>query len=138
MHRQESKMSEKRYIVPEGMLKAVQNALVGYWHDHTVTSDSSITVVLEAAVRWLSENPIVPTEQEYRDFGVKFDFQGVKCIAEWQRRMFLAPEPEVPEAIKDLMCGESVDVKPPVEVGNKDKIVGHGFDLVTSFRGRVK
>ena len=23
--------------------------------------------------------------------------------SEWQRRMFLAPEPEVPEAIKDLM-----------------------------------
>lgn len=36
------------------------------------------------------------------------------------------------------VCRESVDVKPPVEVGNKDKIVGHGFDLVTSFRGRVK
>lgn len=34
------------------------------------------------------------------------------------------------------VCRESVDVKPPVEVGNKDRIVGHGFDLITSFRGR--
>lgn len=34
------------------------------------------------------------------------------------------------------ICRESVDVKPPVEVSNKDKIVGHGFDLITSFRGK--
>lgn len=32
------------------------------------------------------------------------------------------------------VCRESPDIRPPVEVRNRDKIVGHGFDPVTSFR----
>lgn len=31
---------------------------------------------------------------------------------------------------------DTPDIKPPVEVSNKDKITGHGFDLITSFRGK--
>ena len=31
---------------------------------------------------------------------------------------------------------DTPDTKPPVEVTNKDKIIGHGFDLKTSFRGK--
>lgn len=32
------------------------------------------------------------------------------------------------------MINNSSDIKPPVEIGNSDKIVKHGFDLKTSFR----
>lgn len=31
----------------------------------------------------------------------------------------------------------SPDSSPPVEIGNKDRIVAHGFDLVSSFRGKL-
>jgi hypothetical protein len=31
---------------------------------------------------------------------------------------------------------ESPDIKPPVEIHDKDKITGHGFDLKQSFRHR--
>ncbi len=30
-------------------------------------------------------------------------FEWIKYLVEWQRRIFLAPEPEIPEEIKDLL-----------------------------------
>jgi hypothetical protein len=100
-------MSEKRYVTPDAMLDVVYSTIENSGLEFGEGEKLLVCAALDASIKWLAENPIVPTEQEYRDFGVKFDFQGVKCIAEWQRRMFLAPEPEVPEAIKDLMCGGS-------------------------------
>ena len=79
-------MSDKRYIVPEGMLKAA--------HDEAVRSAGQIGKCLEAGLRWLSENPIVPTEQQLSDIAADAHVCMDEVIAEWQRRMFLAPEPE--------------------------------------------
>ena len=50
---------------------------------------------LEAALRWQSENPQVPTEQQLSDMAADAHVCMDEVIAEWQRRMYLAPEPEV-------------------------------------------
>ncbi len=89
---------EKRYVIPEGMLKAALDA-------QQMRCDPVISKVgLEAAIRWLAENPIVPDrETADRLIACRGIHSEADPFAEWQRRMFLAPEPEVPEAIKDLL-----------------------------------
>ena len=84
-------MSETKIQVPEGMLKAIRGRYVG--------NDNCGRYILEAALRWLSENPIVPTDGEakaiWRDTGLcnEVDDDELRCIVvEWQRRMFLAPD----------------------------------------------
>ena len=66
----------------------------------------------EAAIRWIAENPIVPSTKEAltllqervesghlsnEDYDA-IPITTIKCvIAEWQRRMFLKPERDVPK-----------------------------------------
>lgn len=107
-------MDEKKYVAPEGMLKAVDDALNAD-NIHLDWSGPSDCVRLpgvacEAAIRWLAENPIVPTfdvTQAYFD-SLPADLPAKAAMArwaiEWQRRCFLAPEPGIPEAVKDLLC----------------------------------
>jgi hypothetical protein len=54
--------------------------------------------ILEAALRWLSENPRVPTDAQIEDMKIKLvpvHPHWSNIVAEWQRRMFIAPDPEV-------------------------------------------
>ena len=101
----EETVGEKKIKVPEGMLKAGRDVVFsgivyqGYVHD-----------VLEAALRWLSENPIVPTEQQALAMKVskeRFEFDPWEWVrwgaCEWQRHMFEDTEPEIPEEVKDLV-----------------------------------
>jgi hypothetical protein len=104
------------------MLKAAMAAR----NAHFIGDDKRIELILEAALRWLSENPIVPTEKQERKLDdawmeSKKDLASryYKCAhatefgaIEWQRMMFLEPEPEVPEEIKDLIAGVHPDVAP--------------------------
>lgn len=53
---------EKKYVVPEGMLKAAIEA--GQAHDGFKANN--LPVCLEAVVRWWSENPTVPTMRQLR------------------------------------------------------------------------
>lgn len=103
-------MSEKQYVVPNGMLKAAREA----W-DAAFQAGKSLErghlMILETALRWLAENPIVPTGEQYSRLSEDLTKDGMaeifpEMFREWQRRMFLAPE--VPEDIKDLMGGEKV------------------------------
>ena len=96
-------MAERRVVVPDGMLKA---AVPCYLPDRQLVHS-----ILEAALLWLSENPIVPTSEQLHSIigklpvamcDIVWTERDRALIAEWQRRMFLAPEPEVPEQIKDL------------------------------------
>jgi hypothetical protein len=89
-------------VVPEEMLKAAEDAVNAIYTPTGITS-----IAVEVALGWLAENPIVPTVEQasecckrhFSDDGLEFFRLG---LIEWQRRMFLAPEPEVPEEIQDL------------------------------------
>ena len=102
---------EKRYVVPEGMFNAAMDC-------HNYTPDARvIRKELEAALRWLAENPMIPTDKQLGEIRGNIvhtygsDITWHIC-AEWQRRMFLSPEPEVPEEIIDLLCRGDVDRNP--------------------------
>lgn len=96
-------MSEKKIHVPAEMLRAFDDALLPLEDGETGWSQVEAESALEAALLWLSENPIVPTPEQVLDMGksISLKWPEIYC-AVWKRRMFLAPEPEVPEEIKDL------------------------------------
>ena len=100
-------MEEKKYVVPEGMGSAVAHAVFkkyGY-----VEFYPQIATALEAAVRWLSDNPIVPSLEQAWNLTKKFQDDPIEqdmavfLVREWQKRMFLAEESHVPQEIKDLL-----------------------------------
>lgn len=106
-------MSEKKIVVPEGMLKAAIAVIENY--DDVVGNgqceEFRIELIVEAALRWLSENPIVPTKDDLAMVRLLYfdrkHLDGKSTVTDfvvgWQRRMFIAPEPEVPEEIEDLL-----------------------------------
>ncbi len=108
-------MIERKFVVPEGGLKAVDKAISEARHrrkkhygDDELIAGTVRDITLASFIAWQSENPQVPTEDQvrlmksdlrYRD-GV--DFDTLKLCAEWQRRMYLAPEPEVSECRQEV------------------------------------
>jgi hypothetical protein len=115
-------MSESRVVVPEGMLKAAKESEEEYLRDNQ-SRDVCREVILEASLRWLSENPMFPTHSEVNSILAMVQFQSLRgtsldglqdFAAMWQRRCFLAPEPEVPEAVKDLMWPDSPSCSPTI------------------------
>jgi hypothetical protein len=98
-------MSDKNYVVPKEGLAAALEAAGSTLRD--TEWKHVVAVAVHAFIRWQSENPRVPTDKQIKDMwtlyanSVEVDCAGL--LAEWQRRMYLAPEPEVPEKIKDLL-----------------------------------
>jgi len=91
-------MSEKKIVVPEGMLKAALAAA-----NLDFRGCGRVEEALRAALRWLSENPIGPTKEQDHDLAEWSEMNIDECpFKEWVRRMFLAPEPEVLGEIADL------------------------------------
>ncbi len=93
---------EKKIAIPEGMLQAGRAAYSAY-----VTAEDGARRILEAALGWLAENPIAPTNIDVANICKDAPHKGYRMsyewfAAEWQRRMFLAPE-EAPKEVKDLM-----------------------------------
>ena len=108
-------MSEKKIVVPEGMLQAAKTGVRN-------SDGDAFLSALEVALRWLSENPIVPTDEQLKELcedwgrqvGKPEDIPRNPMISllkvgsvEWQRRMFLAQEPKVTEEIGDLMWADA-------------------------------
>jgi len=95
------RMSEKKYVVPEGMLDA---ALVA-----SENPPYGLGAALEAAIRWQSENPIEPTPEQCERIAAErkrtWTTATPQFCADWISRMYLA-ELKVPEAIQDLMWSE--------------------------------
>ena len=106
-------MSEKKYIPPEGMLKAAWQAiaekkkeLLAAGIDANIAELHVARISVEAVLRWIAEHPIVPTEEQVtgmenlhrNDCSLWNRFGSASNHAyycwQWQRRMFLAPEPE--------------------------------------------
>lgn len=109
-------MNDKKIVVPDGMMKAVQVSLADHWKTRDVLSGSTVDVVLEAALLWLSEHPIEPTGDQamiLRDLAIEVSKKygmttptGASESAaaiQWQRIMFKGVEPGTHEAIKDLL-----------------------------------
>ena len=129
-------MGEKKIVVPTGMLKAAMNSI------QPSVLVGTISVSLKAALLWLSENPPVPTFRTvdecgsagmcYAD-GLDGEFCRTKDVIEWQRLMFVAPEPEVPEEIKHLLWETTIKFVPkenPV-TGISEK---HNRAVIEAFR----
>ena len=95
----------KKIKVPEGMLEAASRVFVS----SNRPAVDNLQDQIEAALLWLTEHPIVPTDEQIADM-MGFDDESpfittVRTgIRKWQRRMFDDPDPEVPEEIKDLMA----------------------------------
>ena len=102
---------EKKYVVPDGMLEtAIEDCMDLPIHGPDGIGAAMCERALEAAVRWLAENPIEPTKEQWSKLWTDTRSGGLhggnyKMLSEWQRRMFLAPEPEVPELPTCTVCG---------------------------------
>jgi len=108
-------MSEKNVKVPEGMLKSVAST----WEvsSHAI-SISQAEAIIDAALRWLSENPIVPTDEQVKDcwqgMNPNLSSMGLhrQLLVEWQRRIFLAPEngdfEKMKQAIDERYRGKTI------------------------------
>ena len=96
-------MTESRkYRVPDEAVKyvgrAIDEARGGAWGDKPLSIKETKHIVLEAFIRWQSENPPMLTmeaAESMRDNGHPCILDGVWYAMEWVRRMYLAPpEPE--------------------------------------------
>ena len=107
-----------KYVVPEGGLKAaVLSARSGRWNANPGNAtwvenpEGFISDAITAFIAWQSGNPIVPTRNQAFEILQRFKVESNGChsfriadaLVEWQRRMYLSPEPEVPKEVKDLL-----------------------------------
>ena len=130
-------MSEPKYVVPEGMLKAVQDKIRQEITQGPSNSQDYFVTIIEAALRWQSENPPVPTDAQLDALMEEFVEQCTETCSnryipvEWIRRMYLVPEPEEPEsvdAVKDLMFGI------PYTGNNTASEQAHNFAILEAYR----
>ena len=101
-------MGEKRIVVPEGMLKA---AIVSYnnstsKHGYKYVVDAYVMIdTLESVLLWMDEI----LEKEQHPIKIKVNGLTETWVDGWVsaikqvRGMFLAPDPEVPEAVRGLL-----------------------------------
>ncbi len=107
-------MSEKRYVVPDGMLKSAWHEVAVKMSERIAVGDNSgvaelhvARIAIEAAIRWLDERDLTDDEVSLIVGGTEWSgyFTTIRtAIRAYFKHMFLAPEPEVPEAVKDLLC----------------------------------
>ena len=105
-------MSERKYLVPEGMLRAAWHAQLPAdnptfeWDEGDEMSRKFYRRIFEAALRWLSDNPrpmnISLARELDKQYPPSFNRQVLiaRSAEEWQRRMFLAPEQDDPDPEK--------------------------------------
>lgn len=133
-------MSElKKIIVPGGMLQAA----IEDWEPEGVT-DRDIEHALENALRWLSENPIRPTDEQNQELlqywvkmqgKVEYDSEGrvayPRMIAmRWQEMMFLAAEPEIPPQVEVLLWAKDG----PVITEQRILSSAHNTSVIEAYR----
>ena len=96
-----------KVLVPEGMLDAACEQYEVQLR--VVNGTQGVEKILASALRWLADNPIVPNDDNVRDVSMvvgpgtgTYDMMRGFMVG-WQRRMFLAPEPEVPQELESLL-----------------------------------
>jgi len=95
----------KKIVMPEGMLKAAMDSRMETYGHIAGWSEGMCSQVLRAALRWLSENPMVPTDEQMHQLRASSTATipanlWRDVVVEWQRRMFLAPEQDDPDPEK--------------------------------------
>ena len=90
--------------VPDGMLEAALQACPN-------TYPHGVEAALLACCKWMSENPIVPTDKQVDQLNSyvippKKNFMR-EMLMEWQRRMFLVEEPSKIQDVLDRMMGRA-------------------------------
>jgi hypothetical protein len=109
LHEEREVMSEKKYVVPEGGLDAVRkvaenNGGVSAWTERGLTC---YPAVVEAFIRWQSENPVVPTLPQLRSLlahleTVTNETTVQNLVVDWQRRMYLDPADRFTLAVSQI------------------------------------
>ncbi len=97
----------KKIVVPEGMrMAALKSVSGGFSGSFTMAVDAA----LYEALRWLSENPILPTPEQakelWRTTGAGEPNEAKRAAAhaiEWQRRIFLAPEQKLSQSAQSVI-----------------------------------
>ena len=104
-------MSDK-FQIPKVIRDAVHNALASY--PVAANTSHAAEIACEAFAKALAEHPVIPTHEQAIALCEVFEDKGgsrkpdycdsIRAVAiEFQRCMFVAPEPEVPEGIKDML-----------------------------------
>ena len=115
------KMSEKKIVVPDGMHRAAVERLLLYENFRVDTLEPSTStpeqqangrasVVLEAALRWqANRSPEISKEllERLATAGNVSKETAYDIVDMALRRVYLAPEPKVPEKIEDLLFNPS-------------------------------
>jgi hypothetical protein len=105
-------MSDKNYVVPKAGLEAAIEAAGSTLKD--TDWKQVVAVAVHAFIRWQAENPIIPTHEQAIHLCEIFEDESgsrrpdycdsVRAVAiEWQRRMYLAPEPEAPQVASEVL-----------------------------------
>ena len=96
--------SPKKIAIPEQMLKAGWGEFCSFESSRAVSGEE-FRAGLEAALQWFTEWPIEPSlEKIRRMFPNCTSPSEIKEICvKWGRNIFVAPEPEFPDQIKDLL-----------------------------------
>ena len=103
-------MIDKQIKVPDGMRERAKEKFAQIGQED---SDAwfHFQAGMEFALQDISDNPVEPTDEQCEELchesGIAYSESGkviVRIISrEFQRRMFLAPEPPIPEYVKDLL-----------------------------------
>lgn len=119
----------KKYKIPEGMLQAVHEALMNEKPPFTQLDWERCAAL--ACVQWLAENPLTPTERQWLD--IQHDSPMASWLdraVEWERRMFLQPDPEIPREIKGLFWQ---DFKGVITLDNDSEAAAHNKAVLKAY-----
>lgn len=122
-------MNQKKIVIPAGMTAAFE---IGFAPTHTVNSRLNLNAGirgLETALLWLSENPIVPTEEQFSKLYDDLDRVSdgrltFRAVIEWQRRMLIAENPAV-LAVKNMLAGYTLTTEEADELASYVKSCAH-------------
>lgn len=128
-------MSDTKYLIPECGFKAALENIPKF--KIAGLEEEIIKQALQDFVRWLSENPIVPTPKDvdklYLDWQAVTEYDSSQmplwASIEWQRRMFLAPKPVFIQEIRDLMDSYTSD-----DTGSRFNCNEHNEHVIEAYR----
>ena len=144
-------MSETKYVVPEGGLNAAWQAVAAKMKERVeAVGKSSVAelhvarIALEAFIRWQSENPREPTEEQTRSLyasargAVSPYWVAHDSAVEWQRRMYIASESEFDATLGGALQGRTWTQEQADALIENIKTATHGYVESDSFTHLVR